>query len=194
MRRKIVREYVRTSWIWACLQLGLLVSSLRGFQLTGLATSSRTRDCFLISLRREKTGVFRFSLLKDWKLWGLSFFVACVSYSCNADSNSLLPGRQVLWWMEIRNSIADLEKKSPGVQWWVLEPILSFSDEGALANYSKYSLQFLFLLPKGLFCFGRFTSLVSQFCTTKALLCSSFSVLVDTIWHSPSGVGFVLLC
>jgi hypothetical protein len=64
MRRKIVREYVRTSWIWACLQLGLLVSSLRGFQLTGLATSSRTRDCFLISLRREKTGVFRFSLLK----------------------------------------------------------------------------------------------------------------------------------
>ncbi|CAK9194713.1 unnamed protein product [Sphagnum troendelagicum] len=25
-----------------------------------------------------------------------------------------LPGRQVLWWMEIRNSIADLEKKSPG--------------------------------------------------------------------------------
>jgi hypothetical protein len=27
-----------------------------------------------------------------------------------------LPGRQVLWWIEIRNSIADLEKKSPGVQ------------------------------------------------------------------------------
>jgi hypothetical protein len=33
-----------------------------------------------------------------------------------------------LWWMEIRNSIADLEKKSPGVQWWVSEPILSFSE------------------------------------------------------------------
>jgi hypothetical protein len=94
MRRKIVKESVRTSWIWACLQLGLLVSSLRGFQLTGLATSSRTRDCFLISLRREKTGAFRFSLLKTGNCGDLSFFVACVSYSCNADSNSLQTARQ----------------------------------------------------------------------------------------------------
>lgn len=94
MRRKIVEESVRTSWIWACLQLGLLVSSLRGFQLTGLATSSRTRDCFLISLRREKTGAFRFSLLKTGNCGDLSFFVACVSYSCNADSNSLQTARQ----------------------------------------------------------------------------------------------------
>jgi len=69
-------------------------AALEVFSLLGLATSSRTRDCFLISLRREKTGAFRFSLLKTGNCGDLSFFVACVSYSCNADSNSLQTARQ----------------------------------------------------------------------------------------------------
>jgi hypothetical protein len=99
------------------LQLGLLVSSLRGFQLTGLATSSRIRDCFLISLRREKTGVFRFSLLKTGNCGDCLFLLHVFPiFAMQILTVYRLPGRQVLWWMEIRNSIADLEKKSPGVQ------------------------------------------------------------------------------
>jgi hypothetical protein len=99
------------------LQLGLLVSSLRGFQLTGQATSSRTRDCFLISLRREKNRGFLIFSPKEGNCGDCLFLLHVLPIlAIQVLMVYRLPGRQVLWWMEIRNSIADLEKKSPGVQ------------------------------------------------------------------------------